>query len=132
MDLADSLVGRAVDGVDVSLDNYRLRFRFGDAKVVWATEGDCCSVSWWNDAVGLSALRGGRTVSSVLTVELPNVPDGPDELTQAYGIRVATDRGAATFIFRNASNGYYGGWAFVENYTGDEEWRELEGSEWSA
>jgi hypothetical protein len=140
--LADSLVGKRVLAVDVNAREESLRFRIDDGtEVVWHTEGDCCSESWWADAYQLNELRGG----TVVTVTRKDMPDDDDsrsrqEYDQVYGYEVVTEKGAATLAFRNSSNGYYGGWAYVgqrERYGRPIEgpvdvWREITGNDWSA
>jgi hypothetical protein len=78
------------------------------------TEGDYCSESWFADLVGVHNVIG-REVISVETIPLPewvNVEDGRtrQEYDEAYGLRISTDGGTCDVIYRNSSNGYYGGW----------------------
>lgn len=81
---------------------------------VYRAEGDCCSESWVADILGVEALRGG-TVASVEDSPLEEDYDLEDgrcrrECDKVYGYRLVTDKGRADIIFRNSSNGYYGGW----------------------
>lgn len=79
-------------------------------------EGDCCSVSWFNDVMGVSALIG-KVITKVEDTGGPadyEVEEESgrhdDECIQVYGFRITTLGGYCDIVFRNASNGYYGGW----------------------
>lgn len=101
-------------------------------------DGDCCSNSWFNDFIGVEALIGHR-VQSIEEVDLPVVKEEDNKVVQAYGVKIITDYGRAEIVFRNKSNGYYGG--NIEqlakrpiNYYSNEEaikWRSIE-KDWSA
>ena len=74
--------------------------------------GDCCSETWFADITGVGALIGG-TVQTADEVSMDgyNVEDGRtrQECDEAYGYKLTTDKGYADIVFRNSSNGYYGG-----------------------
>jgi hypothetical protein len=98
-----------------------LRVEPGEAKLalvtnrgvcVLDTEGDCCSETWFADVLGVSHLLG-KPVRKVEIMDLP-VPEDTrtrQESDVAYGIRLTTDAGVCDIVYRNSSNGYYGGWA---------------------
>ena len=98
--------------------------------------GDCCSESWFADVIGLDALLAGP-VLIVRTIEMPdyNVSDGRgrQQEDQAYGVELVTTGGVCTIVYRNSSNGYYGGKCeFVDEHTIQasrvltfEDWRRL-------
>lgn len=135
-DLLSALDGRIVIGLDVSPEEAALRFRFSDGEaVVWETEGDCCSQSWWADGLQLNSLRGAA-VTAAETIDLPDydLDDGRtrQEEDSVYGVRITTDKGVTTLAFRNSSNGYYGGWAGLGGDAEGTDWREITGNEWSA
>lgn len=77
------------------------------------TEGDCCSTSWWADAIGVKQLVNHR-VTAVEDIDLADYDTedgrGRQDEDVAYGVRIRTEGGACDLIFRNSSNGYYGGW----------------------
>jgi hypothetical protein len=80
---------------------------------VYETEADCCSETWWADVTGFDALVGG-TVLSAEEIALPEPEDdrGRQEYDQAYGLKVTTNKGVCDMVYRNSSNGYYGGSAY--------------------
>lgn len=129
------MVGRKVVGIDVAANDEAIRFRFEEGEPhVWAVEGDCCSHSYWHEAFALNQLRGG-TVANVIVVddELPEADDADSyECLQVYGYRIVTDIGAATLVFRNSSNGYYGGWKYNTNDSDSFKWREIAAGDWEA
>jgi hypothetical protein len=106
------LVGKTVSSLFVSENEQELRFETDDGDVgVWA-EGDCCSESWFADITGFDALIGSKVVS-VEIVDMPDIEDdrSRQEFDQAYGYKITTEKGICDIVFRNSSNGYYGGWA---------------------
>jgi len=109
MNLQKSIVGKKVLRLELSADNVVARFIFdGSEPVEWVCEGDCCSTSWFNDIDGVSNLIG-ETVTGLKEIELPDVLRSDDVHIQAYGIQVTTTKGFVDFVFRNESNGFYGG-----------------------
>lgn len=146
------LKGATVGELFVSKDEqFAIYFivKIGESKIIVAgtTDGDCCSESWWADAIGVKQLIGAE-VTDVEEMEMPDeslvpvqtydsdngkyintLPDGviepprhldPRRTRQQedtlYGYRVKTTQGACDLIFRNSSNGYYGGtaaWATI-------------------
>lgn len=114
------LVGFRVEALLVSRDRESLYLvvedgpASGPVRLVFElpVDGECCSHSWWNDVYAPKQLLGG-TITAVRHVDMPNADDDPtDDCVQVYGIELVTDRGICTLVFRNASNGYYGGSAY--------------------
>lgn len=129
------LQGKTIKSIHVSQGESALRFDLSDgASVYWITDGDCCSESWFADITGFAALIGG-TVASVDDVEIgedPNDGRSRQEVDQVYGYTVTTDKGRASIVFRNSSNGYYGGdMGEALGETCKREWREIT-DDWSA
>lgn len=144
--VTESLVGKTIVGLDVNQREEALRFRLADGtEVLWRTEGDCCSESWWADVTQANALRGAEVIE-VVEANLTEPADvdarSRQESDLLYGYVVRTTKGTATLVFRNSSNGYYGGWCYlgvpdaVERYGRPiaitDEWREITGNDWSA
>ena len=108
------LVGNTFEDLMVSKDQTSIRIYIKDGwfKTI-STEGDCCSESWWADILGVQSAKGGKILEiKELEVETPNDDRTRQEYDQAYGYELVTDKGVVTLVFRNSSNGYYGGWAF--------------------
>lgn len=132
----EALRGRRVLQIDVSDGEDAICFRCEhDVNVVWEVWGDCCSSSWWADGFNLNELRG-EVVKEIQSIELPeyNVEDGRgrQEEDKVYGYEIKTDAGASKFVFRNSSNGYYGGDMELAEDRDSFNWRQIEGSDWSA
>lgn len=108
------LVGCVINVIYISDDHTTLVFgvdiRNKESKfLIYEAYGDCCSSSWFNDLTGVEALLE-RKVVSVESVELPDIQtDSEYELIQAYGYKITTSKGYCDLVFRNSSNGYYGG-----------------------
>ena len=104
------LEGRKVTGLLVNDDQSTLVVETDQGDVIFDAYDDCCSETWFADITGVSALLGG-TVLEAEDVELPEVVDGRtrQEYDQFYGVKLRTDKGYADIVYRNSSNGYYGG-----------------------
>lgn len=107
----NELIGKTVTGLRVNEDQSVLAFDHPDGtSTSYVTDGDCCSETWFADITGVAALLGGK-VLEVETVDLPTVDDKRtrQEEDQFYGVKLRTDKGLADIVYRNSSNGYYGG-----------------------
>ena len=129
------LIGHRVMELRVSQGEGAIAFLLDNGQTaVWRTEGDCCSESWWADGFSLNALEG--VVEEVHELGLPDPDDGRtrQEVDVAYGFQIVTNRGKAQLVFRNSSNGYYGGWASEELAEREsvEGWGIISGNAWSA
>lgn len=107
------LIGKRIRQISVNDDQSILSFATDDVTVSYVARGGCCSESWFADITGVDALLGG-TVQSADEVNMDgyNVNDGRtrQEDDEAYGWKLCTNKGYVDIVFRNSSNGYYGGW----------------------
>jgi hypothetical protein len=106
------LIGKKILGLRINENQDVLVFDTDQGVVGYEAYGDCCSESWFADITGVSAMFGG-TVQTVEEVSMEgyNVEDGRtrQEYDLAYGYKLTTEKGYADIVFRNSSNGYYGG-----------------------
>lgn len=111
----ESIIGKSVKSVRMDSDYAILLFTDGSYQT-FEVEGDCCSYSYFTDFVGVANLIAGAPIGAVTKVdpgiEAAHRPDEDnDECIQVYGYKfLLTDGSSATLVFRNSSNGYYGGW----------------------
>jgi hypothetical protein len=116
-----NLVGRTITAMFVNEDQSILVFATNTGDVSLSAMGDCCSESWFADLLGVDVILG-QEIKSVEEVPLPNydVNDGRGRQDEdhVYGFRFTTGRGYADLIFRNSSNGYYGGWLTAQETEG--------------
>ena len=119
MGIRNSLVGKTITGYELEPGGGSLRLDIlGGDPVVLEVEGECCSDSWIESIDDDQALLG--TVTDVEHIEMPDSPDRPphpeDEYTYRayYGLKITTNRGRCVIDYRNDSNGYYGGWIYVQ------------------
>lgn len=112
MENTDKMVGQTTSALMVNADQTALYFVLKSGKIVlFDTYGDCCSTTWFADINGVDNLIGAEVVS-VEEVEMPDAEDddrGRQEVDKFYGIKITTDRGYVDIVYRNSSNGYYGG-----------------------
>lgn len=106
-----SLKDKIVKEIFVSPGEDEIRIVTDEGTMGAQAVGDCCSESWFADFTGVDALLNHR----VLEVEIVDMDDPCDdrcrqEVDQVYGYKFKTEAGYADLVFRNSSNGYYGGW----------------------
>lgn len=108
----NDLIGARVNAISVGHGEEYLIFHTDRGMIGYVVSGDCCSESWFADISGIQNMIG-NTVDSATWVDLPyyNVMDGRtrQDDDSAYGFEIRTDGGVTSFVFRNSSNGYYGG-----------------------
>jgi len=106
------LIGKTIKSLSVNADQSILSFETDHGQVNFEVWGDCCSTSWFADITGVHSLLDGK-VANVEEVSMDgyNVNDGRCRQDEdiAYGYKIVTDKGHADVVFRNSSNGYYGG-----------------------
>ena len=129
------LVGRTVLAVAAEEPGeHFLRLTTDDGDRFVTAIGDCCSETWFADITGFDALIG----SPVLSVDQPALEDRPNdgrgrqEEDAYYGITITTAKGRCDIVYRNSSNGYYGGWcSYGKTCTEKVDWAPIT-SDWSA
>lgn len=124
----EALIGARVKAIHMS--EARLVFDTDQGLIGYHVEGDCCSTSYFHDFYGVANLLAGYPVTAFDAVDLSPGDPGyrPEtwetgvgvicrdaEEIQVYGYRLTTAHPyfgdvSAVLSFRNASNGYYGGW----------------------
>lgn len=119
MTFCEELIGSTVEKLYVTPGEQVLYFVCKDKQVALSAEGDCCSSSYFNDINGIDALIGGK-VLEIKEVDCPRAAIESDcELVQFYGIKIVTNKGYVDIVFRNESNGYYGGWCSSSEVEGN-------------
>jgi hypothetical protein len=108
-----NLIGEKVLAIYVDHeDQAELVFQTEKGYLAYRLDADCCSESWFADIVGVTALLG-QTVNDAEDVELNDVMLQDDrcrqEVDRFYGTKLTTAKGYVDIVFRNSSNGYYGG-----------------------
>lgn len=107
----DLLLGRVVRKILMEPGEGRMQFICEDGdRLDFVTDADCCSETWFADIVGVTALLG-ESITVAEEVDLPEPADNRtrQECDSAYGFRIFTAKGCCDFVYRNSSNGYYGG-----------------------
>jgi hypothetical protein len=110
---AKDLLGKTVKAIYVNDSQSTLYFELSGYRssiLMLDTYADCCSETWFADIVGVEALLGNQIVG----VEIRDLPDPQDgrcrqDSDAVYGFSLKTAKGVCDFVYRNSSNGYYGG-----------------------
>lgn len=107
-----NLIGEKVLAVYVAHeDQTELVFQTDKGYLGYVLDADCCSVSWFADIIGVQALIG-QVVTHAEDIELEGVMQDDrcrQDMDRFYGIKLTTGKGYVDIVFRNSSNGYYGG-----------------------
>ena len=123
----DRLVGKTVKEVYLSYDGVTIIFKCDDEEIAYWAEGDCCSESWFNHITGIDNLIEGN--APVLRVvdkpEITGLKSTRQEVDIQYGYLIETRYGYCEIEFRNASNGYYGGWCQEITEGGSIDWEQM-------
>lgn len=122
-----NLIGKEIASVWIDKnEQHFLLFKTKDGEeFYYLADGDCCSESWFYEVWGIEAITMYHkwpqppTVKDVLQMELPyHMHDmverddlGRQESDQIYGIKIVMTNWTCNIeiLFRNSSNGYYGG-----------------------
>lgn len=104
----EELIGQKILSLWVFRDT-ALIFETENGFYVYVTYGDCCSESWFQDITGISSLINA-IVLEVNEISLGEVDGTRQDVDQIYGVKIKTDKGWTDIVFRNSSNGYYGGY----------------------
>lgn len=105
----EKLIGKTIISIGIANDYERICFVTDEGQIDYITEADCCSETWFHELMNVDALIGGK-VAGVTELDLPAPPDALRQDSDIlYGYRIDTDKGSANLVFRNSSNGYYGG-----------------------
>jgi hypothetical protein len=104
------LIGHKILDIEVGDNEISLRFTTDKNTIIYNACGDCCSESWFGEIISLDNLIN-HTIAQVEILSLPQYQDGHtrQEFDRIYGFGIATEAGHSNIIFRNSSNGYYGG-----------------------
>ncbi len=119
------LTGKRINSIRISEDDTVLGFETSEGVLMYRADGECCSETWFEEIIGVEALLGDNvnTVEEIPMVEcggtaddrFPNSPHSLQDYDNVYGYRLTTDMGQCDIIFRNSSNGFYGGWCSLHN-----------------
>jgi len=116
----DDLVGKSIQAVSVAAQESVLRLTYLDGKrrpgeIYLVCDGDCCSETWFSDVIDVRTVAYEGNDDPIVAVETIPLPEPHDKRTRqdcdkAYGLLFKTRGGGrCTVVFRNSSNGYYGG-----------------------
>ena len=109
--MTTSLIGHTISRVEVAKGEQYIRFTTSIGEMICLkADGDCCSETWFAEFHHPRDLIG-RTVVDVTNIDIPGVVDGHtrQEFDSFYGIEIRTDECVSRIVYRNSSNGYYGG-----------------------
>jgi hypothetical protein len=141
------LIGKTVKQMLVNENQHILKFVLSDdTAMYYEAEGDCCSETWFADII-FNVQHGWKqglfplTVENVEDIEVPgwveslltNDGRGRQDYDQVYGEKLVVSGGTVDIIYRNSSNGYYGGWCnfldvthgYAQEWISKCEWTEI-------
>lgn len=110
------LIGLKIIKLEIGNSENALRFTTKDGALTYVCEGDCCSETWFSEILDLDCMVN-HTISEVQDLILPDWKDGHGRQLsdKFYGFRITSEVGYTTVVYRNSSNGYYGGNCYLAN-----------------
>lgn len=142
------LIGHTIKEIWVNEDQSILKFVTDQGELCYNAVGDCCSESWFADILFSYNFFKDSKVESVEEIQIPDFIDKlankdgrtRQEYDQVYGFKITLEKSSSyrygpgescDIIFRNSSNGYYGGWC--ESMKLDNKWNKekYDESDWS-
>jgi hypothetical protein len=110
----ESLVGKVIKKIMIdSKDQEYLQFQTDKGNVNYGAYGDCCSETYFSDVNRLKNMIGFKVldVKEISNFEEEKISDqkSRQESDEIYGVHIVTEKGVGVIIYRNSSNGYYGG-----------------------
>lgn len=104
------LIGKKIESLFVNDDQSILVFKTDKGDYGYKTRGDCCSETWFADITGVKSLLGFTVISTEdIGISLPQDSRCRQEEDEFYGLKLITSEGITDIIYRNSSNGHYGG-----------------------
>ena len=118
------LIGHKIEGIFISKQESRLQFKTNKGVITYDTEAGCCSETWFADILNPEDIIG-QTITEVddsgdydwcEVDETYSVDDGRtrQDYDSVYGYVLNSIKGSCDIIFRNSSNGYYGGSIYLK------------------
>ena len=98
------LVGQTLTEIRISTDGVYIEFVAPEKVFPYYTEGDCCSRSWIQDIFQPWVLSE-RPIDSVVETRMAC----GSKYNKFYSLKLKTIKGVCEIVYRNNSNGYYGG-----------------------
>lgn len=130
------LNGKVIKEINVFGEYHdKIQFVTDSGDICFYTYGDCCSSSFFSDIWNAQNIIGEKVITvediDLQPGEAPNRGAEDDDNEQIYGIKITSEKGSCVIIFRNHSNGYYGGsiedgsspkedekkWAITQNWS---------------
>lgn len=130
----DALVGKTILSIFRNPDSTLLRFVTVTGEIIgFGVFADCCSTSWIEEVLNPDQIIGHRVLrcfdleiseAQGIRTDVPDYPpSGRQEVDKTYGWQIDTTGGSAKVIFRNSSNGSYGG--SLELSSEDAQWKKI-------
>jgi hypothetical protein len=100
-----------------------MEFVTKEGPIAYFASGDCCSSSFFSDIWNAENIVNQEVINvediSLEAGEAPNRGAEEDDNEKIYGIKITSKIGSCVIIFRNHSNGYYGGGVDLVSQVGD-------------
>jgi hypothetical protein len=117
-------VGKKINKMFISKDQYLLKFICeNNEEIILKTAAECCSDTWFADILfTYPKYFFGQPVKQFEEIVVPDFVDklatkddrARQEYDHVYGYKIKMSSGqSCDIIFRNSSNGYYGGWIAI-------------------
>lgn len=121
----------AVSRLFIGNNEHYLKFEFTDGtQLIFEAVGDCCSESYFAEFIATRSLIGYK-INDIKSIPMMCEEGTRQDSDKIYSYEFLTDAGVSTLVFRNSSNGYYGGWIqVVEPEEVETIWRPILDDNW--
>jgi len=108
------LLGKKIKKIFIDEDSQTyLQFQTNKGNVNYVGYGDCCSETYFSDVNRLKNIIGQKVIrveeAKLFDEEKVSQQESRQGEDQIYGVRITTNKGTGLIVYRNSSNGYYGG-----------------------
>ena len=118
------LIGKKIRRIFISDDAINIKFVTDQGDFIYHTDGDCCSETWIQEINHYDNLIDHVVNFSKELTEV-SLPGSKQDEDVAYGIEFGEDKFCkGSIVYRNSSNGYYGGSIFLVG--GEREWYKID------
>jgi len=106
----NDLLGKTIRKIYLNDDETRLFVFHDQGLAAYECYAECCSHTWIADIVGVSSLIGHTVLEAEeVDVDVEDRDDICPDCDLFFGIKLKTTGGYVDIVYRNSSNGYYGG-----------------------
>lgn len=115
--MENQLIGKTLSAIHIASDKTAIKFDIAGEESVIALCGEFSGTCTWVEHVELPALGLPSVVSQVDDIDINGDLDTNSGRIESYGLKITTNKGHIIIVYRNESDGSYGGWIDLLPYS---------------